>query len=364
MTVLFVGPLPPPVHGFSAMNAAMLKLLQAQTDVVCFDRAPAQGAAVGRPSRWRSLVSTAWQLARFARACFGRSRRSLYLALSGGAGQWVDLVYCGLAAVFGLKIFIHHHSFAYLNARRASAAALFKCARGGQHIVLCPCMGALLVQQYGIEPSQVHVMSNLALLSQPDLPPQAAMPVGSSERPPVRLGFLSNITAEKGIFEFFEVLGELHARGMQLEATIAGPVDAAIADRFAAELERARWVRHIGPVYGAAKWEFLNCIDLLLFPTRYVNEAEPVTILEALQAGVQVVAIDKGCIGSMVSPGSGTTVAPADFNEAVGKYVSLMAQQEAATREKVRKQVADALSAALAAAQAKRRELLFAMGTA
>ena len=38
------------------------------------------------------------------------------------------------------------------------------------------------------------------------------------------LGFLSNITFEKGFVEFFEVLSELKKRGVAYQAVIAGPV--------------------------------------------------------------------------------------------------------------------------------------------
>ena len=40
---------------------------------------------------------------------------SLYLALSGGHGQLFDWPYVMIAKILGSRIFIHHHSFAYLN---------------------------------------------------------------------------------------------------------------------------------------------------------------------------------------------------------------------------------------------------------
>ena len=58
--------------------------------------------------------------------------------------------------------------------------------------------------------------------------------------------------------------------------------------------------RHVGPLYGGDKQRFFQRTDLLLFPTRYQNEAEPVTLHEALQAGATVVAASRGCIGGML----------------------------------------------------------------
>lgn len=299
--ILFVGPLPPPVHGFSVINRAMLERFQAAGPVQVFDRAPPGG-----PPPLRAFA-TLGRWARFVAALLGAPRGSaVYLGLSGGRGQWVDALYLAAARLLGRPVCVHHHSFAYLRAPAWHSRLALGLARRARHVALCPCMGETLAAAYGIAPAQVAVLSNAAFL--PPAEPLAA-PAARGE---LQLGFLSNITTDKGIWAFFELGDALRARGLALQAQVAGPVASEIAPRFAEALAARPWCRHLGPVYGDAKAAFFAAIDLLVFPTFYANEAEPVTVLEALAAGVPVLANARGCITEMVPAEAGAVMARDD----------------------------------------------------
>jgi len=295
--IFFVGPLPPPVHGFSVINRAMLDRFQAAGPVQVFDRAPRSGAlprrVAGALGRWARFVGALWRAPRGS---------AVYLGLSGGRGQLVDALYLAAARLLGRPVCVHHHSFAYLRAPAWHSRLALGLARGARHVALCPCMGETLASAYGIAPAQVAVLSNAAFL-----PPAAALPA-QVPRSELRLGFLSNITTDKGIWAFFELVDALRARGLALQAQVAGPVAPEIATRFAEALAARPWCRHLGPVYGDAKAAFFADIDLLVFPTFYANEAEPVTVLEALAAGVPVLANARGCITEMVPPDAGAVM--------------------------------------------------------
>jgi len=186
MTVLFIGPLPPPVHGFSVINAAMLGKLQQAAHVVVFDRAPKLNV-----SKLSSVASMGASVFRFLRHASKRDTTAVYLALSGGAGQWLDLAFICAAKTFGRKIYIHHHSFAYLNKPTLSAKCVVACAKGAVHIVLCTEMGRALAESLGVPAARCVVLSNAAFLA--EALPSKVKEAGHA----VRVGFLSNITAEK-----------------------------------------------------------------------------------------------------------------------------------------------------------------------
>jgi glycosyltransferase involved in cell wall biosynthesis len=68
-----------------------------------------------------------------------------------------------------------------------------------------------------------------------------------------------------------------------------------------------------GAVHGDAKTTFFHDIDVLLFPTRYANEAQPLVVLEAMAHGVPVIAAARGCIAENIN-GAGVAVpAESDF---------------------------------------------------
>lgn len=315
MTVLhFVGPLPPPVHGFSVINEAMLSRLQGAGPVRVFNRAPAlrggdRAHASAQPgASWWRFGHSAWR---------HRAEGALYLGLSGGWGQLKDWRFLLPARLLGWPVVVHHHSFAYLNPpgagwRAGLSRVVWRFVLGGlrraHHVVLCECMGQALSARYGIPPAQVAVLSNAAFLAaEPD---PAAVP--APEETTLRVGFLSNITAEKGIWDFLALGDALRSAGVSLQALVAGPVAPDIARRFADELAIRPWCQHLGAVYGPAKAAFFARVDVLAFPTRYANEAEPVTLLEALRAGVPVVATARGCIAEMLPPGVAHVVADPD----------------------------------------------------
>lgn len=230
---------------------------------------------------------------------------SLYAGLSGGKGQLLDLPFLLLARIFKVPTFIHHHSFAYINQRSWITALCVLIAGKAQHIALCQEMANGISINYGIHPRRITILSNAAFLPNPE----SKITNGHTSKQSghsIRIGFLSNITAEKGIFEFFSTLRQADAAGIHYKAEIAGPVEESIRKRFESELAELPNAKHVGPVYGAEKQKFFQRIDLLLFPTRYQNEAEPVTLHEALQAGATVVAASRGCIGGMLPNNCGT----------------------------------------------------------
>ena len=314
----FAGPLPPPVHGFAVINGHMLAgLQQSGAQVETFDLAP------------RSFVAPLLKWFVYLAAVLKPSNaagRTLYLPISGGIRQLVDLAFAVPAKWLGFSVFVHHHSFAYLNAKPWFSRFAFSILKEATHIVLCPAMGRRLCEQYGIAPAQVRVLSNAAFLEIGI----DAVDLVSAPSSRLTLGFLSNITAEKGIFSFFDALDGLSAQGIPFKALIAGPVSPEVKAQFDARLAATADAQHVGAVYGAAKDQFFGQLDLLLFPTLYANEAEPVTLWEAMAHGVPVIALQRGCIQGIVPADAGRVVLdPGAFASAVAEEVSAMSKSPA-----------------------------------
>lgn len=301
MKIIFIGPLPPPVHGFSAINFAMHNLLKDRNiELITFNRTPpiSKYAFIRLAGK---LVHVFMQVLSVSMLLIKSKPRSVYVGLSGGLGQLFDLPFLLLTHLFGVKVFIHHHSYAYINSPTGISKAVFYLTKNARHIALCESMKISLQEVYGLDEKNVLALSNSAFDVDTNL-------VSEKSERVLTLGFISNITADKGIFEFFDLIELLNKQNCKVCGRIAGPVNKDIQGEFNRRISSLNNVIHLGPVYGQSKQDFYSNIDILSFPTKYVNEAEPVTIIEALKNGIPVVAALRGCIADQIDSRCGLVI--------------------------------------------------------
>ena len=300
--VYLVGPLPPPIFGQSIINAAVRsQLTGVGISPIVIDLAASRlGRAWG--VRLRRLAKVVSGFLRFLKSR-PKAGDSLYMSVSGGFGQIYECLFAAVARLLGLCILLHHHSYAYLDRKSRLLQWLVSIAgRNARHIVLSAGMAARLRDVYPIC-SRAITLSNAAFV-------EPFVPATVRTRQSVEtIGFLSNISEEKGVFDFLQVVSRLESAGWKVNAKLAGPfTDGDTEKRVRESLHSVRSVEYVGPKYDDEKSAFFEGLDVLLFPTRYVNEAMPVTILEAMAHGVPVIAFDRGSISDLVAGGCGLVV--------------------------------------------------------
>jgi len=306
--VIMIGPFPPPVNGMALCNAAMSTYFKDMgVEPITIDL-----SAKSLNRAWHTRISRApkvfLSLLRFFKLR-PESRDIFYLSPSGGYGQIYDILFSVLARLGGSQIFFHHHSYAYLSKPNKITDLLISIAGNkATHIVECDDMAEKLAHFY---PSarNTFVLSNATVIRSYYKPIQ---PYRSSIK---KIGFLGNISSSKGIFEFLEVMGVLSKDnpGTDINGLVAGPFeDEFVENKVRAITKDLANVSYVGPKYGAEKRRFLSEIDVLLFPTKYLNEADPLTIHEALSCGLPVIAWQRGCIESVLSQGAGLIIKQTD----------------------------------------------------
>jgi len=307
--ICLIGALPPPVYGVSQVNAEMQKLLtQAQVNLSIIDLAPdsLERNWQVRLARFRKIIAGLYSLMGILRQSQKLDQKlSIYIGLSGGFGQLYEALFIALARLFQVQIFLHHHSYAYLNRKFLPTQLLTRLAGiDSIHIVLCKNMERELVHLYK-SVSHTFILSNIVFIrsnisSPVDLKPKVALKI---------IGFLSNIAPEKGIMEFLDVVEQLEKNGVEYKALIAGPFqDREIEAQVIARLSQLSHTEYVGAKYGDDKTTFFQAIDLLLFPTKYANEAEPLTIYEAMSFGVPTIAFGRGCIDCAIDSSTGLVI--------------------------------------------------------
>jgi glycosyltransferase involved in cell wall biosynthesis len=298
-----VGMYPPPLHGMSLINEYVKLKISASRFPLVIDFSPGN---LNRSfmARFRKTFRVIQCVFQFIYYLFFGGVSSIYIGLSGGNGQIYDAIFVGIARVFARKVYLHHHSYQYLNQFRWLSKLLFMISgKKAVHIVACEKMACDLKRLYPVV-KEVRVISGIAALEAWNGEVRVRDKIQS-------IGFLSNITIEKGILEFLHVATWADKNKLPIHFVIAGPYeDEKVRCLVETRIAALSNVVYVGPVYGLSKQAFFDSIDIFLFPTKYVNESEGLVIHEAMSRAVPVIAFSRGCIEQIISDQVGLRLAP------------------------------------------------------
>lgn len=329
-----MGLFPPPIDGQRVITQRMFEQMDGATTVARhdLDRYPRLGA-LSKPlsALMAVLLVVVSRLRGFS---------TVYLAPHSGTGLIYSCLIVLASRCFGYELYVHYHSFRNIaRYSRLMAAFVSCCGLEAVHIVLGPPMEQGLRQLYK-SVQRVAIVSNSVFV-----PPRRVSRVFDGRR--IRLGHLSNLSREKGIAVVLECLRRLAAHGLEVELLLAGPAtDGSTAELVnGAVAEFGDRLRYLGPLSRPEVHRFYEEIDVFLFPTLHEHEAEPLVIIDAVSAGVPVIATDRGCIRYFLGTTGGRALTPPDFVEHAVEQISTWVRHP------------EQLAAASAGAQARFHEL-------
>lgn len=290
--ILIAGQFPPPVHGFSYITKKMAELIGEKHEATIIDLVPHDPKNPKFYNLYRLLLTL-----KGAIKIVFHAKAPLYIACEGGAGLLYTII-LSLAARFKQRhVYLHHHSFNYLDQKRSLMNILVKAlGKYVTHIFLCDVMRSKFENQYGAIGSWV-VISNSAFV-EPVIEPIKHYENGA----PILVGLISNLNEEKGLSLFLHTIRLAQKDGVRIKGILAGPA-ASEKDRQvieAAQKELGDALDYRGALYGDEKDKFFKELDIFLFPTQYHNEAQPTVIAEAMSYGIPVLSYNRGCIKNQV----------------------------------------------------------------
>lgn len=320
--VLFIGLFPPPVNGQRIVTQCMFEQLDAAASVARFDID--RFRRLGPFSKLLSAVAACGVLI-LARL---RGYSTLYLAPHSGAGLIYSCLIALASRCCGFALVVHYHSYRNLGRyTRLMAGFLALCGPNALHIALAPPMARDLRRLYR-SVRQVTVLSNTTFV-----PPRPVERRFAGRR--LRVGHLSNLSREKGIDSVLDCMRALWGRGIAVELWLAGPPEDAHTGRLiaAAQAEFGDRINYLGRLASAQVSLFYDEIDIFLFPTAYEHEAEPLVVVDAVSAGVPVIATDRGCIGYLLGITGGRVLAAESFVAQSVEQIAAWAQDPAQLAE-------------------------------
>jgi glycosyltransferase involved in cell wall biosynthesis len=155
--------------------------------------------------------------------------------------------------------------------------------------------------------------------------------VRREEAGPNMILFLGRLTAEKGVFDLLEAVAALRASVPDVRLICAGDGDRTAVARYAERLGIADGVKFTGWVGPSGKRALLESAAAFALPS--YTESLPVSLLEALGAGVPTVATPVGAIPDVLVDGvTGHLVAPGDKAGLKRALAKLLLDRPAAAR--------------------------------
>lgn len=313
--VLVIGLFPPPVNGQCIVTRRMFEQISAATTAIRYDL-----NGFSRLGWLSKPLSAIMAIALIVGARF-KGFTAIYLAPHSGGGLLLSCFLALTSRCLGYDLYVHYHSYRHIaRYSRLMSAFLALCGHRAVHIVLAPPMERELRRLY----RSVHwvaIVSNSVFVA-----PRPTVDTFGHRR--LRIGHLSNLSREKGIGVVLECFRRLLAVGVDVEMLLGGPATdgetRALISRAVAEFGQR--LTYLGPLDQGDVYRFYDQIDVFLFPTLYEHEAEPLVIIDAVSAGIPVIATDRGCIGYLLGTTAGLVLAPVEFTEKAVHQIAVWAR--------------------------------------
>lgn len=147
----------------------------------------------------------------------------------------------------------------------------------------------------------------------------------------IQVLFLSNLRISKGILMAFEIIKKIRDEtDIKFKFNVVGEFKDETTKKIVMTYVGSNNLSEVsqfhGALYGKNKFELLNKMDVLLYPS--FNDAFPLVILEALQSGLPVIASDQGAIPEMIDDTMGVVFKTGDINDAFSKFKSILSLNE------------------------------------
>ena len=316
--VLFITPLPPPVHG-SSMVSQSIKESNVLNETFEMDFVNLSTSRKMEEIDKRSWALYARKAVRFigayAKTCWllASHRYDLcYLAITcHGVGFLKDAPFVLLCKLLGRKVVIHQHNKGMVkDVDRPIYRWLLPMVYRHTKVILLSWRLYADIEKV-VKREQVMICPN-------GIPDTNCSKTSVERHNDVsHILFLSNLIVSKGVLVLLDALNILKERGYRFVCDfVGGETKELNGRRFAHEIE-TRGLNGIalyhGRKYGKDKEDFLQMADMLVFPTYYFNECFPLVILEAMMYGLPVISTDEGGIRDEVKDGkNGFVVKPHD----------------------------------------------------
>ena len=316
--IVLVGPMPPPPSGQAVSFAMFADFVQSNYDgvkVIDIASNVDSQSAQGKRFVFRSLEYLQIFL-KFLVVIHSRPHR-VYITISqSSAGFWRDFIFIMVSRLYGVAVITHLKGGNY--------KGLFNCANGFKRTLIITMLSRVksiivlsetLLETFDFDPG---LSDKLKVVKNGFVGPETSPPPNIKTLNTLNVLYLSNLIQSKGYLQLIDAVKLLADQGFKIKLTLAGGLMSS-ADDVKSEVDfvpsdevelmgyigSGYDISYVGTVSGEEKWNLLRQSHLMVLPSKYIYEGQPVSIIEGLAYGLPIVATNYKAIPDMVSDANG-----------------------------------------------------------
>ena len=322
--VLFVGPLPPPIGGYTAIGKTFVEAWRTNTgmypDIV--NTSPGRSKNIEGVVDIRDIVRggrIVWEMVLKA----SRTKPILFLATVPLYRRIRNVLYLlkkvgNVPVVVWFSGGVVHHVLE--NITRSKKNSIINSLRNLDLVVVETALVRDGLSRMGVNNS---IMIPNSRIVEWDALPMPRRAVGR----PLRVLFLGRIIEEKGVLTLIEAVERANLQSFSVCCDLYGPIDPGIEQRFLAACSTSDNVRY-GGVVTDDPVDFIANYDLLALPTWFPREGHPGVIIEAMMAGIPVVVTNHMSLTELVDDGVNGRVVPPRSVESLAEAIAYFADDD------------------------------------
>lgn len=296
--ILYIVPLPPPVHGHSVMCKYVLdnKLINDEFIVDAINLHTSRSMAEMDKKPLLKICRMLRALFRTFILLIRNKYEFVYIALTcHGGGLLKDMSFIYLCKLFHCKIVFHQHNQGVRHDMdRAPYKWIYPSLYGNVKVILLSWNLYDDISRY-VKKEDVYICPN-------GIPTIEDSIVQVKNEVP-HIFFLSNLLVEKGVYVLMDALAILKKKGLPFVCDFVGCETAEINkyqfDEYSASVGIEDRVIYHGPKFGNDKELYWNMADIFVLPT--LNECYPLVLIEAMQHSLPCIASDEGAISDIIN---------------------------------------------------------------
>jgi glycosyltransferase involved in cell wall biosynthesis len=326
LRVLMVGPGQGVLGGIRALVETFVPLLEREVELVYLPTVTRRRLRDSGTVSPRNIAIVLSQYLRFLFCLASFRPQVVHVHTSHGIAWLKDTFFLLAAKTCGCRVVLHIHS-GYFDELNATRRSLFRCY--ARQVLLQADAVITVSTEWGrrlertVAGCRVYSLLNCVAVETVKATPR-------SRTGRARALFLGSVGPSKGVFDLLEAMRQLRSKGCRLHLSIAGDEeregDLRRARAMVAEFGLSETCELVGPVRGKAKARLLEESTVFVLPS--YNEGLPVALIEALSAGLAVVATPVGGIPEVVLDGHNGFLVPCRDAGALAGRLALLADDQ------------------------------------